>query len=89
MSHQQEEACPPADELPENEDVDWTILRSMLAASNETSQAMESHLLRVYYSEGEDSQVAQTEEHLERAIARHERIIENLGLAKKMVDRRG
>jgi hypothetical protein len=49
---------------------------------------MESHLLRVYYGESGDSQVAQTEEHLERAIARHERIVEDLRLAKEMVDRR-
>ena len=88
MSQQQEEVSPPAGELPESEDVNWTIIRAMLAASNETSQAMESHLLRVYYGESGDSQIAQTEEHLERAIAQHERIIEDLRLAKEMIGRR-
>jgi hypothetical protein len=88
IQHQEDEARPRIDELPGDEDLDWTILRAMLAAHNETSQAMESHLLRVYYAESGGSQVERTEEHIQRAIARHERIIEDLRLANEMADSR-
>lgn len=86
MSRHQEGVGGPVGELPSDDDIDWTILRAMLAANNKTSQAMESHLLRVCY--GGDAEVEQTKEHIRRAIERHERIIEDLQLAKEIVDRR-
>lgn len=86
MSQQQEDVGPPVDELPDRRDLDWTILKALLEANNRTSQAMESHLLRVCYDECGDSQ--RTVESVDRAITRHERIIEDLELARKMIDRR-
>jgi hypothetical protein len=88
MSQHQQGARLPADDPPEDDDVDWTIFRTMLAANIETSRAMESHFLRVHYGERGDSGAERTEEHIERAIARHERIIEDLRLAKATIDRR-
>jgi hypothetical protein len=85
MSQHQEEVGFPVGEVPSDDDLDWTILRALLAANNKTSRAMESHLLRVYYG----GEAEQTTEHIQRAIERHERIIEDLELAKEMVDRRG
>jgi len=83
MSQQQEDVGPPVDELPDRRDLDWTILKALLEANNRTSQAMESHLLGVCYDEW-DSQ--RTVESVDRAITRHERAIEDLELAREMID---
>ena len=85
MSQHQQGPHLPVDDPPED-DIDWTIFRTMLAANIETSRAMESHFLRVHYGEGGDSDAERTEEHIERAIERHERIIEDLRLAKATID---
>jgi hypothetical protein len=88
MPQQQERTGHPLEELPDDGAIDWTIVRSLLAASDATSQALESHLLQAYYRESEDTETEPTEQYLDRAIVRHERIIEDLRFARELLEER-
>ncbi|RLM56526.1 hypothetical protein DVK02_08460 [Halobellus sp. Atlit-31R] len=88
MSKQQEGVGHPLEELRDERAVDWTIVRSLLTANEATSQALESHLLRAYYRESGEIETESTEAYLERAIARHERILEDLEFARDLLDER-
>jgi len=88
MSKQQEGVGHPLEELPDKRAVDWTIVRSLLTANEATSRALESHLLQAYYDESGGAKTESTEQYVERAIARHERIVEDLRLARDLLDER-
>ena len=88
MSKQQEGVGHPLEELPDERAVDWTIVRSLLTANEATSRALESHLLQAYYDESKGAKTESTEQYVERAIARHERIIEDLQFARDLLDER-
>ena len=88
MSPQQEGIGHPLDELPDGRGVDWTIVRSILAANDATSRALESHLLQGYHEPDDNAETESTEEFLERAIARHERIIDDLQFARELLEKR-
>ncbi|MFC6874848.1 hypothetical protein [Halobellus marinus] len=88
MPQQREGVGQPLEELPDADALDWTIVRSLLAANNATSQALESHLLHTYYDQDRNEAAESTEEYIERAIANHEQIIEDLRFARDLVDER-
>ena len=68
--------------------VDWTVLKSIQQANAASMAAMEEYLLVTTRPDavGNDER---TRELLERSIERHERIVEQLELAKSGVDGRG
>ncbi|MGQ4556643.1 hypothetical protein [Halobellus sp. GM3] len=88
MSKQQEEAGHPLNELPDQQAVDWTIVQSLLAANEATSRALESHLLQAYYEQDGNAETESTAQYLERAVTRHERIIEDLRFARELLEER-
>ena len=88
MSQQHEGVGHSLNELQDDAAVDWTIVRSLLAANDATSRALESHLLQVYHKEDGSTETESTEEYIERAIARHERIIEDLRFSQELLKNR-
>ncbi|SEM01979.1 hypothetical protein [Haloferax larsenii] len=76
------------DELPDDGAIDWTIIRSLLSASDSTSSALESHLMQTYYYGGDTISTAATQQYLDAAISKHERILEDLRLARDALDER-
>ncbi|ELZ65102.1 hypothetical protein C5B91_08375 [Haloferax sp. Atlit-10N] len=76
------------DELPDDGTVDWTITQALLAASDSTSRALESHLLQAQYHDDAGADTAATARHIDDAIDRHTRIIEDLRLARDALDHR-
>lgn len=62
----------------------WTATRSMIAAQNQTTEALEMYLLVQYLDRTEaNDELVQT---IEAAIENHNEVIENLELALKMVE---
>ncbi len=88
MAERHEGERPELDELPDERAVDWTITRALLAASDSTSRALESHLLRVQYRGDADLDTAATARHIDDAIDRHARILEDLRLARDALEHR-
>ncbi|ELZ89129.1 hypothetical protein [Haloferax sulfurifontis] len=76
------------DDLPDEGAVDWTITHALLAASDSTSRALESHLLRAQYHRDAGFDTAVTERHIDDAIDRHTRILEDLRLARDALEHR-
>jgi hypothetical protein len=75
------------DELPDLGALDWTAVRSLIAANEETTRALESYLLRTQYRE-DGSDLASVRAHIRGAIQRHERAVEELQLALAAVEKR-
>ena len=71
------------DELPDDGPVDWAITRSLLAASDATSAALELHLVQTQYNECSDTDPTAIRRHIDEAIEHHERIIEDLRFARE------
>ena len=65
--------------------VDWTVLKSIQQANAASMAAMEEYLLAAACP-GADGDDERTRELLERSIERHERIVEQLELAKAGAD---
>ena len=65
--------------------VDWTVLKSIQQANAASMAAMEEYLLAATCP-GADGDGERTRELLERSIERHERIVEQLELAKAGAD---
>lgn len=65
--------------------VDWTVLKSIQQANAASMAATEEYLLAAVYPDtaGNDDR---TRELLERSIKRHERIVEQLELAKTSIE---
>ncbi|KAB1193241.1 hypothetical protein GJR96_07195 [Haloferax sp. MBLA0076] len=72
-------------ELPDEGALAWTITRALLAANDSASHALELHLLQSqYHDDGDDSTA--TKQYIDTAIEYHERIIEDLRLAREGLD---
>ena len=65
--------------------IDWTVLKSIQEANATSMGAMEEYLLLVARPEAVGS-AERTRELLERSIAHHERVIEQLELAESRID---
>ncbi|MBC9986714.1 hypothetical protein E4P24_10080 [Haloferax sp. AS1] len=88
MAERQEGERPEFDELPDEGAVDWMITHALLAASDSTSRALESHLLQSQYHGDAGFDAAATARHIDDAIDRHTRILEDLRLARDALDHR-
>lgn len=70
-------------ELSRDADLDWTVVSSLLTADYLTNCALEEHLLRIYY-DGSDE--FDERRHIDETIDRHAEIIEQLELAKSLLE---
>ncbi|POG55448.1 hypothetical protein [Haloferax marisrubri] len=75
------------DEVPDGT-VDWTITQALLSASDSTSRALESHLMQAQYHGDAGPDTEATARHIDDAIDRHTRIIEDLRLARDALEYR-
>ncbi|QLG61342.1 hypothetical protein [Halorarum salinum] len=67
-----------------DDDLDWAVVNSLIQAQDFTSRALQSYLLRTRYRE--DASPESATRHIEEAIDRHRRIIEDLTLARESIE---
>lgn len=66
------------------DDLDWAVVDSLIRAQDFTSRALQSYILRTRYRD--DASPAVATRHVEEAIDRHRRIIEDLALARECIE---
>lgn len=75
------------DDAIDRQEVDWTVLRSLLEAQSLTARAVEEYCLYATVDDAGDPSVAVAD--ARRAIDRHRRIVEALELAAVTAERDG
>lgn len=70
-----------------SDEMDWAVINSLIQAQDYTSRALQAYLLRTRYREGPAPENAA--QHIEEAIERHRKIIEDLSLARDCVEEIG
>ncbi|MFC6824126.1 hypothetical protein [Halopelagius fulvigenes] len=88
MSHPCDVTSNALEELPDEDALDWTAVRSLLTANAETTRALEAYFVRAQYRDDESSDLSSAKEHIREAIDRHEAIVEDLELALAAADER-
>ena len=85
MGNRREQAC---GELPSSDEqlheVDWAIIKSLIDAQTNTNTSLERYLLYVTHDEF-DLDAQHVERCLSQAIDHHERALEDLQVARKLV----
>ena len=64
--------------------IDWTAMRSLMAAQTATTRALEQYCLSITHPGAETD----TDEFIQRAIDRHQEIVEDLSLAADVCENR-
>ena len=85
MGNRREHACgesPSSDE--QLHEVDWAIIKSLMDAQTNTNTSLERYLLYVTHDEF-DLDAQHVERCLSQAIDHHERALEDLQVARKLV----
>lgn len=88
MSQRTDAPSDALDELPDADALDWTAVQTLLAANDETTQALQSYFLRARYRDDEVNDLSSVKGHIREAIERHESIVEDLEFALAAVDER-
>ena len=66
-------------------ELEWILAKSLLDANARSTQAFEYYLLQTHWPDG-NANLGSVEESIYQAITEHERIIQNLELAAKVIE---